>query len=149
MSVASLCNPNVATIGADASPIDAAKRMREAHVGDLVVTERKDGVEAPVGIVTDRDLVVEVLAQDVDPAAVRVGDIMSGRLVTVREDNGLEHALQTMHRHGLRRLPVVDGRDALVGLLSLDDVIAYLARLTGHIGDALRIEQETEARLRA
>jgi CBS domain-containing protein len=122
--------------------------MREAHVGDLVVTEQRNGLTVPIGIVTDRDLVIEVLAEGVDPAVVTIKDIMSRDLVTVHQDNGLEFALSEMRRKGLRRLPVVDQKNALIGILSADDVIDYLARLTGHVADAIRVERYTEEKTR-
>jgi CBS domain-containing protein len=122
--------------------------MREAHVGDLVVTEQRNGMTVPVGIITDRDLVIEVLAEGVEPDTLTIADIMSRDVVTVQEDSGLEFALREMRRKGLRRLPVVDQRKALVGILSIDDVIDHLARLAGHIADAFRFEQTTEAKTR-
>lgn len=148
MSVESLCNFNVATIDPGASLADAAARMRDAHVGDLVVTEQRDGATVPVGVVTDRDLVVEVLAAGVDPTELRVGDVMSTEVITVRKDNGLELALRTMHRHGLRRLPVIDAQGALVGIFTLDDVIGYLAGLASHVAETLRVEQSLESKHR-
>ena len=148
MSVGKLCEHNVATIEPDASITQAAVRMREAHVGDLVVVEQRDGVTVPVGILTDRDLVIEVLAEGVDPRELKVADIMSSHVVTVREDNGLEFALREMHRSGSRRLPVIDGNDALVGILSVDAVIQHIASLTGDIADAFRLEQYKEAKTR-
>ena len=149
MSVGSLCNHNVATIAASAGIVEAAARMREAHVGDLVVTELRNGVSVPIGMVTDRDLVLEVLAQGTDPAMLKVSDVMNADLVTVQEDNGLEYALREMRRKGFRRVPVVSRKNALVGILSIDDVIEHLARLTGYVADAYRVEQQTESRLRS
>jgi CBS domain-containing protein len=148
MSVGNLCNHNVATIEPDATVAEAALRMREAHVGDLVVTEQRNGLTIPIGIITDRDLVIEVLAEGIDPATVAIKDIMSRDLVSVHEDNGLEFALSEMRRKGLRRLPVVDQKKALIGILSADDVIDHLARLTGYVADAIRIERHTEERTR-
>lgn len=148
MSVGSLCNRNVATIDPGASITEAAVRMREAHVGDLVVTETRRGATVPVGVITDRDLVIEILAAGVDTKDLRVADVMSGDLVTVEEDNGLEFALREMGRKGLRRLPVVDRNQALVGILSIDDVVDYLARLAGHVAAAVRTEQQVEAKAR-
>lgn len=148
MSVRNLCSHNVATIEPEASIAKAAVRMREAHVGDLVVTEQRNGVTVPIGMVTDRDLVVEVLAESVDPATVTIKDVMSRDVVTVHEDNGLEFALSEMRRKGLRRLPIVGQNQELVGIISVDDVIDHLARLTGYVADAFRIERHTEEKTR-
>lgn len=148
MTVGSLCNRNVATIHADAGIVDAALQMRESHVGDLVVTETRSGRECPIGIVTDRDIVIEVVAAKAAPDSLKVADIMSRDVVTVHEDNGVEFALREMRRKGMRRLPVVDGKRALIGILTVDDVLEHIARLTGYIADAIRIEEFTEAKSR-
>jgi len=148
MSVGSLSNPNVATVDAAAGIAEAAITMREAHVGDLVVVEQRGGRRVPVGMLTDRDLVVEVLAEKVDPESVRVGDVMSTDVITVRADNGLDFALGEMERRGLRRLPVVDSDGTLVGIVSIDDVVDHVARLAGHVAGAIRLEQYNEAKRR-
>lgn len=148
MSVGKLCEHNVATVEADASIAEAATLMREAHVGALVVVEHSGSAITPVGMVTDRDLVIEVLAEGVDPRSINVGDIMTSNVVTVREDNGLEFALKEMHRTGARRLPVVDENDALIGILSVDAVIQHIAHLTRDIAEAFRLEQYRETSTR-
>ncbi len=144
MTVRALCNHNVATIDRDAGVIDAAARMREEHVGDLIVVEERAGHRIPVGILTDRDIVIAVVAKRVATSAVTVGDAMSAQLLTVHQDNGVEHALREMRRAGVRRAPVVDGSGALIGVLSIDDVIDHLAVQLGHIADIIRVGQRTE-----
>lgn len=144
MAVAHVCNHNVATIGPEADVATAAARMREAHVGDLIVVEPRAGQRMPVGIVTDRDVVVGVVAKGVAPDEVTVGDVMSSDLLTVREDNGIEFALREMRRVGVRRAPVVGAGGELVGVLSIDDVVDHLATQLGHIADIIRLEQLTE-----
>jgi CBS domain-containing protein len=105
----------------------AAQLMRDHHVGTLVVVESNDAAARPVGLVTDRDLVVEVLAQAVDPKLLTVGDVMSATPVTVGEKAPLYDAIGVMRQHGVRRLIVVDGAQRLAGLLAMDDVVAVLA----------------------
>ena len=148
MSVENVCSYNVVTVPPRASVNEVARSMREHHVGDVVVAERSDGLMKPVGIVTDRDLVVEVLAQDVPPGDLTVADIMSSSLLVVSKDNGLEYALRQMHEAGVRRAPVVDSRGELVGLLSVDDVVDYIARVTGQIASTIRTEYGIERRKR-
>src|SRR4030065_513698 len=108
----------MAACAADA-PSNAANRLaqtrcregetlRTHHVGDLVVVEEKAGQRIPVGILTDRDLVIEILAKDVDMNAVTVGDVMSGELLTARASDGLYETLQRMRAKGVRRVPVVN-----------------------------------------
>lgn len=148
MPVSSVCNHNVATIDADADITEAAKRMRETHVGDLVVTEYREGREVPIGVITDRDIVVEVVAKAVDADQVKVGDAMSREIVAVHDDNGIDYALQEMQRAGVRRVPVVDVGGKLIGVLSMDDVVDHLAAQLTHIAGAIRTEQQKEAQSR-
>lgn len=148
MSVGNLCSHNVVTISPTASIAEAALSMRQHHIGDLVVVERHGGRLEPVGIVTDRDLVVEVLAQEVAPEKLTVADVMSRDLLVVNQDNGIEHTLLEMDRAGVRRAPVVDADGELIGVLSIDDAIDYLARLSGHIAATIRTERSVEKRVR-
>jgi CBS domain-containing protein len=134
----------VATIDRDTDVVEAASRMRSQHVGDLIVVEEKLGGRVPVGILTDRDIVVAVVAKRVAASSVTVGDAMSAALLTVNKDNGIEHALREMRRAGVRRAPVVDEAGLLVGVLSIDDVIDHLAVQLGHIADIVRMGQQAE-----
>lgn len=148
MSVKSLCNHNVVTIESDGDIKTAAELLRETHVGCLIVTKAKGDHTVPIGVLTDRDLVVEVLAQGVEAESVTVADIMSRDLVTVQEDNSIELALREMGRAGVRRVPVVDADYNLVGILSVDDIIDHIATLVDHIAAAHGSEQRTETRSR-
>lgn len=145
MSVNSVCNHNVATIARDADVLAAAVRMREEHVGTLIVVESRGAASAPIGIITDRDIVVGIVARQVSPESVTVGDLMSENLVTVKQDNGIEFALQSMSQAGVRRAPVVGHDGELVGVLSIDDVIEHLAVQLGRIADLIRLAQQLEA----
>ncbi|HUO66569.1 MAG TPA: CBS domain-containing protein [Gammaproteobacteria bacterium] len=148
MAVSSVCNYNVATIERDADVAEAAERMRTQHVGDLIVVEERAGGRVPVGILTDRDIVVAVVAKRASPSSITVGDAMSVGLITVNKDNGIEHALREMRGAGVRRAPVVDEGGLLVGVLSIDDVIDHLAVQLGHIADIIRMGQQSEVDLR-
>lgn len=148
MTVNTVCNHNVATIGADEGVVDAAARMREEHVGDLIVVARRGPVHVPVGILTDRDIVVAVVAKRVPAENVTVGDAMSSNLLTVRRDDALEGALREMRRLGVRRAPVVGSSGELVGVLTIDDVIQHLALQFGRLADLIRQEQAAEVRAR-
>jgi predicted transcriptional regulator len=144
MAVSTICTHPVATIARDADVLEAAARMREQHVGDLVVVEYRQDRCLPVGILTDRDIVVSVVAKQIEPRTLTVGDIMSRQLLTVHEDNGIEFALREMRRAGVRRAPVVDANGGLTGVLSIDDVIDHVATALGHIADIIRLEQQVE-----
>ena len=127
MTIGKVCNREVVFIHAQASIPEAARLMREYHVGDLVVVKEKTGKRVPVGIVTDRDIVLEVIAEGVGMDDVCVGDIMSDNLVTARESDGLLETIKLMRAKGIRRLPVVNDDNELVGILSVDDLIDLLS----------------------
>jgi CBS domain-containing protein len=113
MKTGDVCNREVVFVQRGASVFEAASLMREHHVGDLVVVEEKHGRRTPVGILTDRDIVLEVIAEGVDIGGVVVGDIMSFELVTAGEDDDLFDTIKRMRLKGVRRLPVVDRNQAL------------------------------------
>ena len=127
MTVGEICNRNVVVAPKTEKIIDAARRMRTSHVGALIVVENRDGRHFPVGIVTDRDIVVGVVSGDPEHILyVLASDIMSEDLVTAKEDESVEAALEKMEGHGIRRLPIVGVDGALVGILTLDDILEYL-----------------------
>jgi CBS domain-containing protein len=133
--VSDLCVRNV-IVAKPGDPVrDAARRMVEGEVGTLVVV---DDERRPLGILTDRDVMARCVARGVDPAGLRVSRIMSAPAVWVREDAGLAQALDEMARLGVRRLPVVDARDRLVGLLALDDALCRALDAGSPLGRALR-----------
>lgn len=114
---------------------DAARRMAERAVGTLVVV---DEIGRPLGIVTDRDLMVRCLAEAADPKRTRVGQVMSGPVAWIHQDAPVEAALEEMARLRVRRLAVVDGRERLVGLLALDDLLCRELAPASALGRALR-----------
>jgi CBS domain-containing protein len=148
MTIGSICNHNVATIGPGADITEAAERMRKDHIGDLIVAQYEDARLVPVGIITDRDIVVSVVAKKVDPSTLKVGDVMSDELLTVREDNGVAFALREMRKFGVRRAPVVGSAGELVGVLTVDDLVDHIATELRHIGDIIRFGQRAEAERR-
>jgi CBS domain-containing protein len=118
--------------------------MREYHVGDLVVIKEKTGKRVPVGIVTDRDIVLEVIAEGVGMDDVCVGDIMSDNLVTARESDGLLETIKVMRAKGIRRLPVVNDDNELVGILSVDDLIDLFSEQIADLARLIAREQGRE-----
>jgi len=148
MSVGTFCNRDTVILRKEDSVVEAAKLMREFHVGSAVVVEESGGGAKPVGIVTDRDLVVEILAAELDPNAVTVGDIMSYELITAGEEDGLWETLQRMRIKGVRRIPVVNRQGFLAGILTSDDLLEILA---GELAELVKIigkEQEREQKTR-
>ncbi|MEK7223700.1 MAG: CBS domain-containing protein [Pseudomonadota bacterium] len=144
MTIGKVCNREVVFIHAQASVPEAARLMREYHVGDLVVIKEKTGKRVPVGIVTDRDIVLEVIAEGVSMDDVSVGDIMSDKLVTAREGDGLLETIKVMRAKGIRRLPVVNDDNELVGILSVDDLINLLSEQIVDLARLIAREQDRE-----
>jgi CBS domain-containing protein len=144
MKVGDLCTRDVVTVQKDDTLIEAARRMRAAHVGDVVVVDREEPT-APIGILTDRDIVVGVVARDVEHLAMlEVGDVLIARLVTAREDEEVDHVLGRMRTHGIRRMPIVDEAGALVGILTFDDLIEHLTREMTELMKLLARERREE-----
>ena len=100
--------------------------MRHRHVGDLVVVDDPENEGIPLGIVTDRDIVVEVLGNGLDPAKITVGSLMRTPVVTARESEDTTQVIERMHAHGVRRLPVVAHEGEVVGIVTLNDLLRLL-----------------------
>jgi CBS domain-containing protein len=137
MSVKRICNPEVDVITAEETAQTAAGRMHARKVGTLVVVNER---QEPIGIVTDRDLAVRIVADGKDPATTTIGEVMTRDPETVRENTPVEDALRIMRNGCFRRVPVVDYDDRLVGLLSLDDILHLLAHDFAQIGDLVERE---------
>ncbi|HZP92215.1 MAG TPA: CBS domain-containing protein [Burkholderiales bacterium] len=145
MAIGEICSRTVVYVRKTESVAAAAKLMREHHVGSLVVVDEAKGKPAPVGILTDRDITVAVVAPGLDAAAILAGDVMSAELTSVREDGGVAETVDLMRLKGVRRLPVVDREGVLVGLVAADDILLLLAEemsaLAGMISREARQER--------
>lgn len=127
MSISEFCNRNVIGVAGDTPVIEAAALMRQHHVGDVIVVEEVHGQRKPVGIVTDRDLVVEVMASGLDPRQLKVSDLVSGPVVTIDEGASYAQTVGLMSVKGIRRMPVVGRAGELIGIITLDDILWQLA----------------------
>lgn len=148
MSAGEYCNRDVVVIDKSESVRQAVDLMRTHHVGDVIVVEKANGSTRPLGILTDRDIVLEILAEDVDLEAVNVGDVMTYELQTVDEDTKLLDAIKVMRTKGIRRLPVVDSQDNLVGILAVDDVLGLIAEQLSDLVGLISRQQAKESVLR-
>lgn len=150
MDIGKICNRNVVTVREADELTRAARLMREKHIGYLIVAKPSliDGTSTPVGVITDRDIVVAVVAKDADPRTLKVGDVMTRQPAVVEEGTSVSTALQIMRRIGVRRLPVIGSAGTLVGVLSLDDVLDSLAGELMDIAGSIRHEIRMEDALR-
>lgn len=135
MTVGELCTRDTFIVQKDENVLEAARLMRVFNVGDLIVVSSAKEGNTPIGIVTDRDIVIKAVAESADPQSLTVAEIMSDRLVTAKEEDGVSESIGSMRRHGVRRLPVVDKEGYLAGILSVDDLLEFLGEeVNGLIG---------------
>jgi len=127
MLAGELCNRDVVTASRNMSLVEAARLMRDRHVGSLIVTETREGRTVPVGILTDRDIVIEIIAKDTAITDVSIGDIMTFALLKVSEDENIFAVAQRMRARGVRRVPVVSRLGELLGIIAADDILELLS----------------------
>jgi CBS domain-containing protein len=142
MHIRDICTIQTISCNRDETVQGAAFLMRKHHVGDLVVVDGSDGDAIPAGIVTDRDIVISIVALGLDPASLQVGDIMSDDLLTCREDDDVYQTIEHMRLRGIRRVPVVSDKGTLAGIVSADDLLEFLAE---EMGDLSRISGNQQA----
>ncbi len=123
MMLKEVCVLDVVCCGRSTSIVEAAQLMRKHHSGDLIVVDDPEETRVPAGILTDRDIVVEVLGNGRDPSKTTVADVMSRALVIAHEGEDTAVAVERMHHHGVRRIPVLDRNGSLLGVFTLDDAL--------------------------
>lgn len=148
MGVGEYCNREVVVMTPAGTVREAARVMRDEHVGDVVVVDEAGGVRRPVGIVTDRDLVIEVVARDGDPDEITLADLVAGELVCAGESDDLWDTLKNMRDRGVRRVPIAAADGGLVGIITLDDYVDLLAEEMDDLVVLIRREQGREQKLR-
>ena len=145
MKVERICTRNMAMVARSDSIQKAAEAMRHMHVGALLVTERSGGKAEVVGIVTDRDLVLHVLAEGLDPKSIAVEKVMMPVVASVSEEADLLEASERMRNAGVRRLLVTDAAGAPAGVVSIDDVVDGLAAELASVSALMRSEVHRES----
>jgi CBS domain-containing protein len=148
MNIGDICTREVVCAAADTPVAAAAKLMRQYHIGDVIITQNNDGKRSPLGIVTDRDIVLGVVAPELAPDTITVGDIMGQELTTAGEDEDVFDVVQRMRREGVRRMPIVDADGALAGIVSIDDIIEVLAEEMNELARLISREQMHEQKTR-
>lgn len=148
MTISEFCRRDVICAGRETTASEAARLMRQHHVGDVIVVDERNGVRKPVGVITDRDLVVEVMAAGVDASAVKLGELLLRPPVTVEHTAGYAEAVRLMAVNGVRRLPVVGPGGALIGIITMDDVLRQLTSPLAALADLAGRGRSFEARTR-
>jgi CBS domain-containing protein len=148
MLVGKHCTRNVITIRKSETVVEAARCMRRYHVGDLVVVDGERDI--PIGVLTDRDLVVSILAKDVEHLTqLEVGDVVTHEVMVAREDEDVSDVLHRMQKKGVRRVPVVDALGVLTGIFTLDDVLGLLADDMATVFALVKRQRQREVERRA
>jgi CBS domain-containing protein len=148
MRVGDYCKHGVVTVSGTANVAEAARTMRDEHVGFLIVVDEGDPTRRPLGVITDRDIVLQICARDVDPKSVTAADIMSRQPLVATEADDLNEVLQAMRMAGFRRIPVLSASGTLTGVMAIDDAIDIVAGLLVDICGSIRNEQRQERRVR-
>jgi predicted transcriptional regulator len=148
MKVGDICRRAVIAIENSMDVTAAAELMRQQHVGFLIVYRSGDELRQPIGVLTDRDLVIEVIAKKVDPAALNVDDVMTRQPLVANQTEELGDVLQAMRMAGIRRVPVTDTRGALVGVVAIDDAFDVITGFMCDITGSVKNEQRQEWRAR-
>jgi CBS domain-containing protein len=144
MSVGEYCNRAVIVALKSASVLEIAQLMREYHVGSVIIVENDNDNNIPIGIITDRDVVIEVVAPQVDMGAITAGDIMSAELMTAREIDSMWETIRRMRARGVRRVPVVNEEGVLAGILSVDDILEAMSIELNDLIKIISKEQDRE-----
>ena len=148
MQIGEICTRTVVQCDRKTTALELAQLMRSSHVGTVVVVDQPNGERIPMGIVTDRDLVVEVMAVDGNPAIITADDVMSRDLMMAGEQNTVYETAELMRFKGVRRLPVVNERGGLIGIVTLDDLLHVIGDELTLLGRVIAREtgQEQKAR---
>lgn len=149
MSVREYCNLNVICCEADTPVAEVAMLMRKHHVGDVVVVDHEgEGARIPIGIITDRDILIETIALDIEARLFTASDLMTSPVTTVQEDASVSEALGIMRGKRIRRLPVVTRAGTLFGMVTLDDFVNLLSAELSMIAGLMVEQTIREGRLR-
>ena len=148
MLLKDICTLDVASCGRQTSVLEAARLMRQRHTGTLVVVDDPQGDRSPAGVVTDRDIVVQALANELDPARTELAKIMDTKVVIASTSETVTDGIERMRLHGVRRLPIVDHVGGLAGIVTLDDLLALHAKQAAALAEIVSKEQVHEQRTR-
>jgi CBS domain-containing protein len=146
MTLSDICVLDVAFCSRSTTLIEGARLMRSHHTGTLVVVDDLEGERTPAGVLTDRDIVVEGMANELDPVQTTVARIMSNHVVLAAESESVDEGIERMRVHGVRRLPIVDHNGRLVGIVALDDLLSLHAKQAGALAEIVSKEQVKEQR---
>ncbi len=141
MSLQRVYNPEVVTVSPETDLVEVARLLRAKHIGSVVVVEDR----RPIGIITDRDIVTKVVAEEKAPRAVQAVDLMTTVPTSININYDPLDVTRLMREHGVRRLPVVDENRHLLGIVTLDDMLALIGGEIANLAQAIQTEVRQEA----
>lgn len=133
------------TVSPEEDLVAAARKMREKHVGFLVVTDERNH---PIGVLSDRDILIESVAEDMNPHNIKVVDVMTSRPLLATEEEDLESFLARMRNAGVRRAPVVNQTGLLIGIISFDDLLLSISGMLSNMAGSVAKQLSTERKMR-
>ncbi len=144
MKISSICNRNPVIACQEDNLFQAAKKMRQHHVGSLIVISDEDDGLRPIGIVTDSDIIDEVIAEEISVNTISLKDIMSVHPVLAREDDEVTDTVRGMIEKGIHRVPIVNNRGYLVGVFTVDDLMAIISGKLNKLSALIQTEYENQ-----
>jgi CBS domain-containing protein len=148
MQLKEIYTPEVVCCPRETNAFDAAVLMRQRHVGAVVVVNDMNDDRTPIGVITDRDLVVQVLAEGLDARKTPIETLTRKPVIIAHDGEALSAVIERMRNHGVRRIPIVDHSGALVGIVTLDDLLVLLVENANALVQVNRREQLEERRTR-
>lgn len=142
--IGQFCTREVVTVGPATTVVEACELMRKHHVGAVVVVEDTERGKLPLGVLTDRDVAVEVVALRIDATTLKVGEVVQRPVTTIRADAGYAETVRLMSVNGVRRMPVVTDEGILVGIITVDDILRQLAGPLVALSDLVARERHFE-----
>lgn len=148
MLIREIATAEVVCCSVQTTASEAAQLMRHKHVGDLVLIDDPNDERNPLGIVTDRDLAIEVLGRGLDPASTTVGSLNRSPVVIARDSEDSSTLIDRMRMHGVRRVPVVDDHGSVCGIVTLDDLLHVIVDDARSLLDVMAKGRKREQRMR-
>ena len=148
MPIGNIRTREVVVAGRDTTVSEAARLMRKHHVGDVIVVDELDGRKVPCGIVTDRDIVIGLVAEGLDADTITVSDLMTTEIIVARELDGVADTLEVMRVKAVRRMPIVDALGTLVGIVTADDLLQLLSEEMSALATMMNREKRREVTVR-
>jgi len=148
MQLKDIYTPEVICCPRDTDALAAALLMRQHHVGALVVVNDIKDDRTPVGVITDRDLVVQVMAEGLEANSTSVASLMRKPVIIAHDTEDIGTVIERMRSHGVRRIPIVDHTGVLVGIVTLDDLLMQVVEEANALVQTNRREQKDERQLR-